>query len=184
MTPGIGVLYGVSRKPGHLLEYRDLTPACGALQRRTECFPSYSWDQDGEFKRKQVFLRRCLGENRMWRRTLRRRNSRQNNMFLSIREGIEEGLQKISKLRTCMEDSDCCFDHIEYHLRDGMVTRIRDVKTAQKKDVVGECSQTAPQPAPRSTPDTRKWLRGTTVTPRISRKEEECVKVPDRKDLW
>ena len=34
------VLYGVSRKPGHLLEYWDLAPACGALQDRTEYFPS------------------------------------------------------------------------------------------------------------------------------------------------
>ena len=32
MAPGSGVSYGTSRKPGRLLEYSDLTSACGALQ--------------------------------------------------------------------------------------------------------------------------------------------------------
>ena len=42
-----GVVYGVTRAPGHLLEYWSLTPACGALQERTEYFSSYSWEGGG-----------------------------------------------------------------------------------------------------------------------------------------
>ena len=33
----------------HLLEYWGLTLARGALQGRSEYFPSYSWDYDGDF---------------------------------------------------------------------------------------------------------------------------------------
>ena len=96
-------------------------------------------------------------------------------MFLPIREGIEEALQKLGKLRTCMEDSDCYLDHFEYHLRDRMAMRMREVETAQKKDFVDESSRTAPQPAPRSTPDTRKWVREPTVSPETTtaKKSEE-----------
>ena len=32
MATGSGVFYGVSRKPGRLLDYSDFTPGCGALQ--------------------------------------------------------------------------------------------------------------------------------------------------------
>ena len=49
MAPGSGVFHGVSRKPGHLLEFWGLAPASEALQGRTEYFPSYSWDEYGEF---------------------------------------------------------------------------------------------------------------------------------------
>ena len=31
MAPGSGVSHGVSRKLGHVLEYRDLMPTCGAV---------------------------------------------------------------------------------------------------------------------------------------------------------
>ena len=87
------------------------------------------------------------------------------NMFLPNREGIEEALQKQGKLRTCMEESDCYLDHFEYHLRDRMVMRMREVKTTQKTDVIDESRQTAPQPAPRSTPDTLKRQSEPTLSP-------------------
>ena len=44
VAPGSGASYGVSRKPGHPLEYKDLTLACGAPQRRTEYFSCYLWE--------------------------------------------------------------------------------------------------------------------------------------------
>ena len=39
---GISVSYGVSRITGRLLEYLDLTPACGALHGWTVYFPRWS----------------------------------------------------------------------------------------------------------------------------------------------
>ena len=63
-------------------------------------------------------------------------------------------------------------------------------------EVVDEGSQTLPQPAARSTPDTRKWPRESTASPevsaakklaekrsRASKIEKEWVEVPNRKDL-
>ena len=74
-------------------------------------------------------------------------------------------------------------------MRGLMVRRIKEVNTPKNKGVVDEGSQTLPQPAARSTPDTRKRRREPTVTkpmekrPKASKKEEEWVVVPRKKDL-
>ena len=91
--------------------------------------------------------------------------------------------------------NDDYLDHFEHHLSDKMLQRIKEVKSAQTKDVADEGSQTAPQPAPRFPPDIRKQQRGPPVSPqesatkmpeerrpRTSRKEEEWVDVLVRKN--
>ena len=81
------------------------------------------------------------------------------NMFRPIREGIEEALQKLSKLHIGMEDSDCYLDHFECYLRDRVVTCMREVKTAQKSLSL--------------TPEVTTAMKPEEMRPRTSRKKEE-----------
>ena len=56
MAPGSGVFYGVFRKAGRFLEYSDLTPVCGALQR----WPAYFLtDRGNNMKRKDLNKSMC-----------------------------------------------------------------------------------------------------------------------------
>ena len=88
------------------------------------------------------------------------------NKHLPIRVGIQEALKELKALRDNMEDTDCYLDSFEYLLR------------------------------PKSTLDMRKWLRESIASleetktkkpaekrPKASKKEEEWVEVPTRKDL-
>ena len=77
------------------------------------------------------------------------------NMFLPIREDIEEALRELTALREYMEYSNCYVDHFEHHLRNRVASKIK--KEKRKKWT-----------ASRSTPDTRKWLRDPTVSPEAS----------------
>lgn len=49
---GDGVANDSTGAPGRTPVYVDLTSACGALWRRTQYFPSYSWDSYGFKKNK------------------------------------------------------------------------------------------------------------------------------------
>ena len=73
---------------------------------------------------------------------------------------------------------------------------MKEVRPSKSKEVVDEGSQTLPQPAARSTPNTRKRLRESTASlevsaakkpaersPKASNKEKEWVEVPNRKNL-
>ena len=95
-----------------------------------------------------------------------------------------------------MKDTDCYLDSFEYLLRGRMVERFKDVRSKKRNAGVDEGNQTLPQPALRSTPDTRKRLREPTASPeetnikkpvekrpKASNKEEEWVEVPNKKDL-
>ena len=81
-------------------------------------------------------------------------------------------------------------------MRGLLVRKIKEVKPPKNKGAVDEGSQTLPQPAARSTPDTRKRHREPTMSPEVSvvkkpakkrpkasNKEEEWVEVPSRKNL-
>ena len=114
------------------------------------------------------------------------------NMCLPIRYGIQEAMKELGALRY---DS-CGIDFFEFLMRGLMVKKIKEVKPPKNKGVVDESSQTLPQLAARSTPDTRKRRREPTVSPEVpvvtkpmekrpkaSKKEEEWVVVPRKKDL-
>ena len=118
------------------------------------------------------------------------------NMHLPIRDIIQEALKELKALRYDMEDTVCYVDSFEYLLRGRMVQKMKEVRPLKKKEVVDVGSQTLPQPAARSTPDMRKWLREPTVSPeasaskkpaekrlKASNKEEEWVEVSSRKNL-
>ena len=77
-----------------------------------------------------------------------------------------------------------------------MVQKMKEVRPPKGKEVADEGSQTLAQAAARSTPDIRKRPRESTESPeasarkkpeekrpKASNKEEEWVKVPNRKDL-
>ena len=51
-------------------------------------------------------------------------------MFLPIRDGIGEALQELELLKKCMERNDCFLERFEYHLRDKMAKRIKEVKVS------------------------------------------------------
>ena len=117
------------------------------------------------------------------------------NMFRSIRDGITEALREMQLLQERMKRNDCYIEHFEYHLRDKMVQKIKEVRSS-KKVVLDKSTQTPPVPAPRSTPEPRKRLRELTITPevlaaekmvekrpKISKHPEEWVEVPLSKDL-
>ena len=53
-------------------------------------------------------------------------------------------------------------------MRGLLVKKIREVKPPKNKGAVYEGSQTLPQPAAKSTPDTRKRHRKPTVSPEVS----------------
>ena len=77
-----------------------------------------------------------------------------------------------------------------------MVQKMKEVRQPKSKEVANEGSQTLPQPAARSTPDTRKRVREPTASPevseakkpaekrpRASNKQGDWVEVPKKKDL-
>ena len=113
------------------------------------------------------------------------------NMHLPIRVGIQEALKELKGLRYDMEDTVCYLDSFEYLLRGRMIQKMKEViRPPKNKEVVDEGSQTLPQPAAKSMPDTRKRLREPTVSPEASaakkpvekrpkapNKEEECTQV-------
>ena len=118
------------------------------------------------------------------------------NTHLPIRNGIQEALKELKALRRDIEDTDCYLDSFEYFLRGRMVQKIKEVRPHKNKKFMDDGNQTLLQPAPRSTPDTRKWLREPTVSPeataakksvekkaKASNKEEEWVEVPARKNI-
>ena len=98
---------------------------------------------------------------------------------------------KVGALRYDIEDTVCYLDSFEYLMRGLMVQKMKEVRPPKQKEVADEGSQTLPQSAARSTPDTRKRPRESTASPevpaakkpRASNKEKEWVEVPNRKDL-
>ena len=109
---------------------------------------------------------------------------------------IQEMKKGLGALRYDIDDTVCYLDSFEYLMRGLMVRKMKEVRPSKKKEVADEGSQTLPQPAARSTPDTRKRPRELTVSPevsaakkpvekrpRASNKEKEWVEVPNRKDL-
>ena len=68
------------------------------------------------------------------------------NMHLTIRDGIREALKELKVLRRDMEKNECYLDSLEYLLRGRMVSRIREVGSPKKNEVLDEDSQTLPQP--------------------------------------
>ena len=117
-------------------------------------------------------------------------------MHLPIRDGIQEVKKKLGALRYDMEDAVCYFDFFEYLMRGLMVQKIKEIRPPNSKEVANKGSQTLPQPAARSTSETRKRVRVPTASPEVSaakkpselrpkasNKEEESVVVPTRKNL-
>ena len=115
------------------------------------------------------------------------------NTHLPIRDGIQEMKKGLGVLRYDIDDTVCYLDSFEYLMRGLLVKKIKEVKPPENKGAVDEGSQTL---ALRSTPDTRKWHREPTASPEVSavkkpaekrpkasKKEEECVEVPKKKDL-
>ena len=118
------------------------------------------------------------------------------NMHLPIREGIQEARKELGALRYDIEGTVCYLDSFEYLMRGLMVKKIKEVRPPKGKGVADEGSQTLPQPAARSTPDTRERVREPTASPEVSaakkpaekrpkasNKEEDWVEVPKKKDL-
>ena len=117
-------------------------------------------------------------------------------MHLPIRDGIQEAKKNLGALRYDIKDTVCYLDSFEYLMQGLMAKKIKEVKPSKNKGVVDEGSQTLPQLTARFTPDTRKWLREPTVGPEVSvvtkpvdmrpkasKKEEEQVEVPNKKDI-
>ena len=63
------------------------------------------------------------------------------NMYLPIREGIQEALKELKALRDDMEDTDCYLDSFEYPLRGRMLERIKEVRSKKNNAGVDEGSQ-------------------------------------------
>ena len=118
------------------------------------------------------------------------------NINLPIRDGIQEAKKELVALRYDIENTICYLDSFEYLMRGLLVKKIKEVKPPKNKGAADECSQILPQPAVRSTPDTRKRYREPIVSPEVSvvkkpaekrpkgsNKEEEWVEIPSRKNL-
>ena len=88
------------------------------------------------------------------------------NMFLPIRDGITETLWELQLPKKSMKRNDCYIKHFEYHLRDKIVEKMKEVRSP-KKDVLDESTQTPPELASRFTPEPRKRLREPTVSPEV-----------------
>ena len=63
------------------------------------------------------------------------------NLFLPIREGITVALRETQIVKEIMKSNDYYIDHFEYHLRDKMVQKIKEVRSP-KKVVLDEGTQT------------------------------------------
>ena len=100
------------------------------------------------------------------------------NMHLPIRDGIQEAKKKLGALRYDIEDTVCYLDSFEYLMRGLLVKKIKEVKLPKNKGAVDEGSQTLPQLAARSTPDTRKRNREPTVSPEVSVVKKPAEKRP------
>ena len=81
------------------------------------------------------------------------------NMHLPIRDGIQEAKKELEALQYDKEDTVFYLYSFEYLMRGLMVQKMKEVRPRKRKRVVDEGSQTLPQPAARSTPDTRKRVR-------------------------
>ena len=92
-------------------------------------------------------------------------------MHFPIRDGILEAQRELGAMRYDMEDTVCYLDSFEYLMRGLMVKKIKEVRPTKNKDVSDEGSQTLPQPAARSTLDTRKRPRESTASSEEERKE-------------
>ena len=77
-----------------------------------------------------------------------------------------------------MDDTVCYLDSFEYLLRGRMVQKMKVARQPKNNEVVDEGSQTLPQPAARSMPDTRKRLREPTVSPEASEAKKPVEKSP------
>ena len=100
------------------------------------------------------------------------------NMHLPIRDGIQEAKKELGALRYDIEDTVCYFDSFEYLMRGLMVQKVKEVKPPKQKEVADKGSQTLPQPAARSTPDTRKRPRESTASPEVSAAKKPAEKRP------
>ena len=98
------------------------------------------------------------------------------NMHLPIKDGIQEALKELGALRYDMEDTVCYLDSFEYLMRGLMVQKMKEVRPSKSKEVADDGSQTLPQPTARSTPDTRKRIRGPTVSPEASAAKKSADK--------
>ena len=105
------------------------------------------------------------------------------NMHLPIRDGIQEAKKKLGAVRYDIEDTVYYLDSFEYLMRGLMVQKMKEVRTSKSKEVADKGSQTVPQPAVRSTPDTRKRPRESTASPEVSaakKPTEERPKVSNK----
>ena len=100
------------------------------------------------------------------------------NMHLPIRDGIQEAKKELGALRYDIEDTVCYLDSFEYLMRGLMVQKMKEVRPSKSKEVADEGSQTLPQPAARSTPDTRKRPRESTASPEVSAAKKPVEKRP------
>ena len=78
------------------------------------------------------------------------------NMFLPIRNGIDDALHELEVLKRSLARPDNFLAYFQGHMRDMMASRIKKMRSPKAKVVVDKGSQTPLQPAPRITPEPRK----------------------------
>ena len=98
--------------------------------------------------------------------------------LVPIRDGIQEAKKELGALRYYIEDTVCYLDSFEYLMRGLMVQKMKEVRSPKGKGVVDEGSQTLPQPAARSTLDTRKRFIEPTMSPEASEAKKAAEKRP------
>ena len=109
-------------------------------------------------------------------------------MFLLIRNGIADALRELEHLNDRMKGHDCYIEHFEYHLRDKMLKKMKEVETSTKV-VLAKSSQIPSQPASRSTSQPCKRLGELKVSPEVTAikkregKRPKTSKQPEE-DLW
>ena len=106
------------------------------------------------------------------------------DMHLPVRDGIQEAKKELGALQYDIEDTVCYLDSFEYLMRGLIVRKMKEVRPSKQKEVADKGSQTLPQPAARSTPDTRKWPRESTASPEVSaakKPAERGLKPPIKK---
>ena len=99
-------------------------------------------------------------------------------MHLPIRDGVQKAKKELGMLWYDIKDAACYLDSFEYLTRGLMVQKMNEVRPPKRKGVVDEGSQTLPQPAARSTPDTRKRVRGPTTSPKVPAAKKSAEKRP------
>ena len=80
-------------------------------------------------------------------------------------------------LKERMKSNDCNIEHFEYHLRDKMVQKIKELRSP-KKIVQNKITQTLPELTTRSNPDPCKRLRESTVSPEVMASKKPEMKRP------